>query len=370
MLCSRFHLLLTNFSDLKSPYMNLNGNRTMCHLSSRVDVGNHFVSSGGFEGSMESYDKLVTRMVSFHKKYLDLDNFKMFNENMKLVGQLQDLCYSNYENGIINDKSDIVVDLYQFDLVLLLAGQEIPMHLDVPFFFGADRTTVPQWLLVVMKQSGLFDDLFIPDIKGIAWLTKHNVYNGGHAYLYPYKNDKNKPILFRTQLNEALLFDGTQMIHGSSRFKPEYIPSFFNHDNYYYSMKYNDETRTWHVYDSDNKFSASYTYDDIQISAVWRMHCFKNANEKAKFYAQTTENTRSIEKIAQVFKSALKQKNLLPSGDIKYLDLWTIILKEYISYPKVEPKSKFSLFNYCLLPRIMPDFVNRYVLDFFLSRFC
>jgi hypothetical protein len=350
--------------------MNLNSNRTYCHLSSRVDVGNHFISSGGFEGRMESYDKLVTRMVSFHKKYLDLDNFKAFSENKDLNGQLQDLCYSNYESGKVEDKSKIVVDLYQFDLVLLLAGQEIPMHLDVPYFFGADRTTIPQWLLVVMKQSGLFDDLVIPDIKGVAWLTKHDFYNGGHAYLYPYKNDKNKPILLKTRFNEALMFDGTQLIHGSSRFKPEYTPLFFNQANYYYSMKYNTESNTWHVYDSENAFVASYTYDDIQISAVWRMHCFKDTNEKDKFYGQSTENTRSIEKIAKVFKTALKQRNLLPSEDIKYLDLWTIALKEYINYPKIEPRSKFALFNYCLLPRIMPAFVNKYFLNYILARLC
>jgi hypothetical protein len=49
-------------------------------------------------------------------------------------------------------------------LLLILPGQELPMHLNVPYFWGADRSTLPQWLLVAMKNSHLFEDIFIPQV--------------------------------------------------------------------------------------------------------------------------------------------------------------------------------------------------------------
>jgi hypothetical protein len=41
----------------------------------------------------------------------------------------------------------------------------------VPYFWGADRDQLPHWLLVLMKASRLFDDLFIPQVQGVSWLS-------------------------------------------------------------------------------------------------------------------------------------------------------------------------------------------------------
>ena len=42
---------------------------------------------------------------------------------------------------------------------LLLPGQELAVHTDVPEFRGANRKRYPQWLIVVMLHSGLFEPL-------------------------------------------------------------------------------------------------------------------------------------------------------------------------------------------------------------------
>lgn len=115
----------------------------------------------------------------------------------------------------------------------------------------------------------------------------------------------------------------------------------------------------------------SYTDDDIQISVVWRMHCFENQQQKEKFYTQI--NKLSIEQIAQKFKTDLKSRDRLPSQNIKYLDLWTIVIKEYLNYPLNKNAKKyfnFFTFNYCLLPNLMPKKVNEYLLDPFLKHIC
>jgi hypothetical protein len=51
-----------------------------------------------------------------------------------------------------------VTDPFQLSIILQIPGQEVPAHYDVPWFHGATRFTLPQWLLVVMDRSGLFSE--------------------------------------------------------------------------------------------------------------------------------------------------------------------------------------------------------------------
>ena len=52
---------------------------------------------------------------------------------------------------------------------LMVPGQELAVHTDVPEFRGANRKLVPQWLLVVMLHSGCFDDYRMPIATAIVW---------------------------------------------------------------------------------------------------------------------------------------------------------------------------------------------------------
>ena len=256
------------------------------------------------------------------------------------------------------------------------------MHLDVPFFMSADRSNLPKWLLVMMKQSKLFDNYYIPDIKGVLWLSEHkykqDIDNGGHLYLYPqYKTDvfsqtqklNDEYIMLASTYNRAAMFDGGLIIHGVDRFKPNEIQLL--NKTQQYRIKYDSSDEYWKLFDSNNNLINSYTDDDVQVSMVWRMHCFKDENEKNEFYSESKKKI-TIEEVAEVFKKDLKSKNKLPTKDIKYLDLWTIVIKEYLNYPLTSKSRKYLnlfSFNYCLLPNLMPDSVNEY-LNPILKPFC
>src|SRR5690606_36932239 len=66
---------------------------------------------------------------------------------------------------------------------LLLPGQELSVHTDVPEFRGANRTVMPQWLLVVMHHSGLFARWRRHIATGIAYFG--HCAAGGELALYP-----------------------------------------------------------------------------------------------------------------------------------------------------------------------------------------
>lgn len=52
----------------------------------------------------------------------------------------------------------------------LLPGQELMWHTDTPEFAGLDKQDVPEWLLVCMLHSGLFDDERVVVAGGVTFL--------------------------------------------------------------------------------------------------------------------------------------------------------------------------------------------------------
>ena len=67
----------------------------------------------------------------------------------------------------VSGRSEIVPAIVYANL--LIPGQELAVHTDVPEFRGANRKVLPQWLLVVMLHSGLFDAWRIPIATCVSW---------------------------------------------------------------------------------------------------------------------------------------------------------------------------------------------------------
>ena len=72
-----------------------------------------------------------------------------------------------------------------------MPGQTVALHLDAPYFWGADRFQFPQWLLASMVFSGLFQEQFIDQVQVVAYL--HNWTDPGNlkAGRFIYWNDAN-----------------------------------------------------------------------------------------------------------------------------------------------------------------------------------
>src|SRR4029079_15148260 len=65
---------------------------------------------------------------------------------------------------------------------LLLPGQELAMHTDVPEFRGANRKKFAQWLMGAMHHSGLFDAWRMPIVTGVS---SFSTCAGGEFVFYP-----------------------------------------------------------------------------------------------------------------------------------------------------------------------------------------
>jgi len=179
----------------------------------------------------------------------------------------------------------------------------------------------------------------------------------------------NKYVILKSAHNSAVLFDGAQVIHGVDRFKPNELPPLFLASNHHYNIKYEDQTQRWLLTDSKNNYLKSYSKTDVKLMVVWNMHCFENESHKSKF---NTAKSLSLDEIANVFKQNLKSKKRLPSEEISPLELWTIVLKEYLEYPVNTHNQNSTIFgfNYCLLPNILPQWVTEKFLKNVLLKRC
>lgn len=53
---------------------------------------------------------------------------------------------------------------------VLLPGQELPIHTDTPAFLGLDQSNTPEWLLVCMGHSGLFERWRTPTVGAVTFI--------------------------------------------------------------------------------------------------------------------------------------------------------------------------------------------------------
>ena len=251
-------------------------------------------------------------------------------------------------------------------------GQTVAAHLDAPYFWGANRFQYPQWLLVVMVFSGLFEDIFIPQVQVVAyiheWEPKGD--SSGGSFLYWGAQEANKtasksqdgerrfvhaPVnSVQPKPRAGVTVDGSKLVHAANIYRgDDELPEIDRQGTPV--LAYNKETDLWDLKVHD-KLIRSYTMDDLRISIVFRARCFANAEEATRFQSQLhdNENAMKLDDILEVLVNDLQSRGRI-GDDAMQMDRTALALKlmdEYIRYP-FSPTAKFPL-NYCALPRILP----------------
>jgi hypothetical protein len=155
-------------------YLYPNPTRTRCILPQRVDVGRHFISYGGPDAIRESFDEMIARTSSFAKyfKFTELEEVKD-TSTTPLSRMIHELFHSEKFQAAakyICPADAQVLDPFQYTFIIQVPGQTVPLHVDAPYYWGANRLTVPQWLLAAMTFSNLFKDKFIDQVQVVGYL--------------------------------------------------------------------------------------------------------------------------------------------------------------------------------------------------------
>ena len=322
------------------PLLIPNLNRTLCTFPGRLDVGSHYIRSGGHEGLKERYEALVSRILSFGVYLFDLNKYPVLKQLFE---------DENFQRAsrVVCPTGKPYLDPFQFNFIVNTPGQTVAHHIDGVYFWRATRFQFPQWLLAAMKFSGLWEDDFIGQVQVVAYLHKWTEERNG-KFVYWTDNGDSKSI--NPTPFSANVVDGSKVVHAATVYRAGVSPPLLNPAKKI-SLDYSGNDQ-W-VIRSDGQNMTTLTTDDLRISIVYRAKCFQDKNEADRYRDLKDGDFLTLDEILATFKADLVKRGALTAGaEISAFDLGLLIVKTYVRYP-LPPKSIIP-YNYCALPRLFP----------------
>jgi hypothetical protein len=346
-----------------SPYLIPNKNRTECILPERVDVAIHQFISGGIDSLKEKAEVTTSRLIVNQKYYhsnfgeTEIPAVKQLFESENYLKQAKAICEME------SSEKDPILDPMMLAMIIALPGQMVAMHYDLPWFYGADRWDFPGWFLVAMHSSGLFDDIRIPQVQGVAYLHTYNTTTDnkrGGFYFFP--NGTGAPYQVQdASRNTAIICDGTRMVHGTQTFQKEVVPPPLRKDSKY-GMRYIGEQK-WEFYEfsadsSQKEVVRVYDESDLRITLVWRQRCFRDTNELNRFRDRSTKRLDLQETLDRMVSHLVATRKMAgrPSTAIKTA---FALIEHYTRYP-FSPDHAIP-YNYCTLEMLLPENFRPYM---------
>lgn len=229
-------------------------------LPQRFDVGFNYVQAGiDGAGNSDDIETAVSRTNYFRETYAY--GSEVLAPGIETFMQLPQLGESARQLS--------ACDLIEPAIVyanLLVPGQELAIHTDVPEFRGANRKNMPQWLLVCMLHSGLFNHWRIPILTCVSWWGSAS---GGAFTFYP-----DGPAGARQSIpavnNSAILVDTDRIYHGVERVGqplPD-LPPIGQQTRLHFCGD-----GRWQLREGVSVL-AEYEWHEIRYSISWKAYCF------------------------------------------------------------------------------------------------
>ena len=287
-------------------------------LPQRFDAGMNYFNSG-IDGTGNDDDPITaaSRTNYFRETYaygadIKAPGVEAFMENQKMVETAQRI--SNCE---------LIVPAIVY-ANLLIPGQELAIHTDVPEFRGANRRLLPQWLLVCMLHSGLFEKWRIPILTCVSWFGSAD---GGAFTFYPDGASGQRQSIPANH-NSAILIDTDMVFHGVERVKqalPD-LPAIGKQTRLHYCGDGEWQLR------QENIPVADYRWPQLRYSISWKAYCFEDQAEEALWREGTGD--LSLDFILEVFEVELKARGLITGKRPQPDDFALLLVNSFIHFPK------------------------------------
>lgn len=348
----------------KHPLLFPNHDGTQCILPQRIDIGKHFLLTGGIDGMKENHIDLISRVSSFGRYTFvnELDNYPTVKElfNSETFQQTAKQVCPNFTDST-------VLDPFQFNYIMQVPGQTVAIHLDAPYFWGASRFQYPQWLLVSMVFSGLFQEKFVHQLQVVGYLhnwtsnadssVSKNKPSPGGEFVYYLSNSDDSVGVVEPITASGTLVDGSKTLHAAKIYRPDVKAPYLDKDKECALTFIKDED--WEIL-CDGESVAKYTTADLRMSVVYRARCFDNEEEKARYHAlDLHKDMIPLDYILETFiKDMVETRGIKKTAqelrEMNRLDFANLIMDTYITYPL--PSKEYALipYNYCAVPMLLP----------------
>jgi hypothetical protein len=206
---------------------------------------------------------------------------------------------------------------------LLLPGQELAVHTDVPEFRGADRRVCPQWLLVVMLHSGLFDRWRRRIATGIAYFGDCA---GGALAFYP--DGAGGPVrTIAARHDTAVVLDTDSVFHGVDRVagpgdaEPPFVPGM---------ELVCEGPGAWRLV-AGAETLGRYRWQDLRYSVSWKAWCYEDEAERR--LAERHEDDLALERILDTLEQDLRARGRLAGPRPAEDDFARLLIESYVRFP-------------------------------------
>ena len=286
-------------------------------LPQRFDAAFNFVRTGGRLGFRDTdLGTLVARTNYFRETYAYGDQiFAPGIESLYRNERLVEAAKSIFDRAIV-EPAIVYANI-------LLPGQELAIHTDVPEFRGLNRTLHPQWLIVVAHHSGLFDEYRMPIATSVSWYQDTN---GGEFAFYPDGID-GAARAHDVHFNTAVIMDTDSVFHGVDRVveTDQPIPSLLPH-----MRLYAEGDGRWVVRDGDEDVGR-YRWDDMRFSVSWKAYCFRDETERDAW--RTHESDLDAGTVLDILCADLRARERIGDERPPNRDLAEILVDEYVKFP-------------------------------------
>src|SRR5262249_6980440 len=284
-------------------------------LYQRHDAAMNYIRTGGRFGRRESFEQAAVRTNYFRETYA---------YDRPVVDGIEGFLWHEGFLEAARETFDCrVIEPAIVYANLLVPGQELAVHTDVPEFRGANRTKDPEWLLVVMHHSGLFARWRIPIATGVSWFQSCR---GGDFAFYPDGPD-GRPATVPPAHHTAILLDTDSVFHGVDGVAdgPSPLPPL----RIGMRLIYENGDR-WRV-GMGNETVASYAWSDLRFSVSWKAYCFPDEASRRTAREHTDDLTR--DQIMRALLADLRLRGRLRDSFPNCSALALLLIDKHIRFP-------------------------------------
>lgn len=283
----------------------------------RYDAARNFVKTGGRFSRREEIRTLAARTNYFRETYA-------YGDRVVAPGIEPYLGHRGFVEAAKQLFGGTVVVPAIVYANLLVPGQELAIHTDVPEFRGMNRMKDPQWLMVAMHHSRLFEDYRIRIATGVAW---YHDCEGGEFAFYP-DGAGGAPEAHPVSFNTALLMDTDSVFHGVDRVREtgEAV------DLLGPGMRLvHDEGDDWSVRDGERTVTR-YRWPELRFSVSWKAYVFADDDERRRQETHSHDLDRAgvVDRLVEDLRERGIVAGARPSDD----DLVETIIDTYIRFPR------------------------------------
>jgi len=216
---------------------------------------------------------------------------------------------------------------------MLLPGQEISMHHDVPEFRGIHPRTCPNWLQVVMHSSGLFHRW---RILQAAALTYFQDMEEGSLAIYSGPEGEGTVVPARRGL--GVVVEAETCPHHSDIFNPtpgrRPLPAWPKGVR----LRYDASAAAWTVSGPDGAELERFAQREVRVSTQLKLHCFRSEAEYQAY--QDHSDDLSVETALEMLTEDLRRRGRFSGPAPPRGDLAVMMVREYIRWPSPEAVAK------------------------------